>query len=516
MAFVKHTSLGIAGVLAYLGRKSLARHYVRGMQHATDWYIIYVGGAMLAFVSLIVLNAFFLFMRWHGAQATLAIVGTILSLYYLFAPRVLVPLTALSVASQAATPGDQPNALMVRDGLKSIVTLSGVLLFSVDAYIVITMLAPFHLFPEFFYLLHVPLLMSGLLLMTGYIPLNVKVYEQAWWASVMLVVAGVLVVMIGRERLLPIWAEVSAKRSDTVVAELNASSITQADRALEAWIKKHVRINAQGSQVVTVKGADGKEKEVDAAPYIARERAKQQVIINAALGKGANAADFWTEPGRWIKENPVKFVILLLLHYPIVWLWKRRTTSDTGLNAGATTAVATNASSGLTRWIILALLGGGTYAFWDDPRLKDLTFRGDAPEVKMAPLPIITPYSVGRYEAVFTTKNIHFPLPQHAWHGQKLPLAGESYANDTVDMVVIFDTTRSFDIKVAGTCVKGTGSSPRVCAGQYDAGQGYAGLWRGEWSIGGHNLRISLFKEDRNWETGDPIAEILVRLRSDG
>jgi hypothetical protein len=514
MAFVKNTTIGVASVLAILGRKTLGAQYTRGIQYATDYYITYVGGAVLSMVGLVLLNACFLFMRWHGAQATLAIVGTILALYYLFAPKILTPLTALSVAGQAAEPGDQPNALMVRGGLKQVVSLAGTLLFAVDAYIMVTMFAPFHLYPEFFYLLHIPLLMCGLLLMTGHVPVDVKVYDTLWRVSGALVLGGILVVTIGRERILPVWAEMSAKRTQTALAELNAQSITSADKHMADWIKKNVRVAANGDRTVLVRGTDGTVKEVDAQPYIEQELARKEHVINLALGKEPHAADLMSDPVEWVKQNPVKFVILLVLHYPIVWLLKKRT-PEAALLAG-TTPVAATTSSGLSKWIIAILLGGGAYAYWDDPRVKDVTFRGGAPEVKTALMPTITPHNAGKFEGVFTTKNIHFPLPQHVWHGQKIPLMGDSYAGDNVQLTFVFDASRSFDITFTGTCIKGTGSSPRVCAGQYDAGQGYAGLWRGEWSIGGNNLTISLFKEDRNWEAASPIAEILVRLRNDG
>lgn len=331
MSFWKKAGLGLGGIIAFLGRGVINAHYQRGVQYATDAYIRYVGGALLAAIVALLLNFVFVVFRMHGAQTVLAILLFPVSLYYLFAPKIAIPLTALASGNIAGAEGDQANIWLIRDGVKKIASMAGIVLFWIEVYIFATMATPFDLYPEFFWVLHIFIVAMLAALMTGKVEISPKFYDKAFWTTAGLLVAGVLVVLMFREQLGPWWTKHTASNTSRIIAEKNSESIRKADEKTAEWIAKHVHIDEEtGRQVIIVDG-----KAVDAKPYIQKmEQHRDEIIQYVTSSASKTDAQKEKSPstglmGEWDKFYQLKttdptlfWVILIIAHIPLIWLIK--------------------------------------------------------------------------------------------------------------------------------------------------------------------------------------------------
>lgn len=357
MSFISKLGLGLGGLIAYAGRGIIAAHYGRAVQGATDPYIKYVGGGFLAIVAAIIVNFACVMLKLYSVQTVLAVALPFVAFYFLLAPKVAIPAIAVAAANTAATPGDQPNVWLVRDGAKTLASFMAIGLFWIEAYIFTTMLAPFDLYPVFFMVLHIPLIMVLLTLMTGRVKVSPELYNRAFWVSTTLVLAGVLVVFVFGAQLGPKWAEISASRASRAVASNATQSIRKADQARADWEERYVRIGDTGFQVVCIdkqnklvpkhiKCDEGTMTVDDAAPYQAAQDALKQEAIRRVTGKsgakegkdgaaqsGKSDCRYW-EPCYWVgvahkwsEEWGVPlfvagFVVILmvLVHFiPLIW-----------------------------------------------------------------------------------------------------------------------------------------------------------------------------------------------------
>ncbi len=348
MGFWKKIGVVVGGIAAYMGRGVITAHYGRGVQYATDTYIKFIGGALFSAVTALLINFILMATGSHGMQTMLALLLFPVSLYYLFAPKISLPLIAAASANEAAREGDQANVWLIRDGIKNLASIAGVALFWIEAYILITMIAPFDLYPAFFWVLHIPLVGAIALLMTGKIDVNPEVYHWSFRISIGLLVAGVLTVMIYREQLGPWWAAHTANRTSRIVAEQTTESIRNADRFQADWIKKNVFVNEKGEQVVIVDG-----RAVNAKPYIDAAKKKRDEIIRSATNaeasdgtpSGKKSGGWWGTFTEMRTTNPSLFwTILILAHLPLIWLYKKwkDNNDDTGKVVTTKTVAATS------------------------------------------------------------------------------------------------------------------------------------------------------------------------------
>ncbi len=341
MSFMKKFGLGIGGIVAYLGRGIIAAHYNRGVQYATDAHIRYVGGGFSAILGFLLLNFLLVQGKMYGMQTMLAIVLPFVALYFLAAPRILFPVAGAFAANRAAERGDQENVWVARDAFLDLGKMAGIVLWWTEAYIFVTMVAPFHLYPALFWILHIPIVGALTLLMTGKVSVSKEVYEWSFKITITLLVVGVLAVFSFRESLGPWWAEHSASRGSQIEAQQDVDSIRTADQAYADWLERYVRINSYGEQVVIVDregnlvpkdaATDTTSMHVeDAAPHIARAKARKTQTIRSVRDRGRSSAEgggWWSnfkslrtsEKG---SDQVLFWVIVGLLHLPLIWLYK--------------------------------------------------------------------------------------------------------------------------------------------------------------------------------------------------
>ncbi len=387
--------IGLGGIIAYAGRSIFTAHYGRMVQGATDPYIKYVGGGFLAIIATIILNFTCVMLKLYSVQTVLAVALPFVAFYFLLAPKIAIPAIAVATANTAATPGDQPNVWLVRDGAKTLASFMAIGLFWIEAYILTTMLAPFDLYPVFFMVLHIPLIMVLLTLMTGRVKVSPELYNRAFWVSTTLVLVGVLVVFAFKEQLGPRWAEITASRSSRVEASNATLSIRKADQARADWEERYVRISDTGFQVVCINKQnklvpkhiiceEGAMRVDDAAPYKAAQDALKKEAIRRVTGKsdtneGKDAAAQGGNPGSvqfkmldpstwvpWAVANPVYALVLLVGHvlgiWLIKWLWNK---NETTASSNTKTIVVKSApSKPWLAYILIAAGIGGAFYFY--------------------------------------------------------------------------------------------------------------------------------------------------------
>lgn len=506
---------GLTALAAFLGRNIITAYYGRAVQAATDPYIKYVGGTMLASLLSLLLNFALVMMGAHGFQTALAILLPFVALFYSFTPAIGGPLS------------------LVAGGPKNLFRMMALVLWWVEVYILITMLAPFHLYPVLFWMLHIPIIGAILLLMNGHVPIDSeKVYTWCFRITIGTLVAGVLAVFAFRENLGPLWAQFSANKTSQAEALLDSTSIKNADGSAADWIAKNVKVGPHGDQVVIVKDrVTGELKAVPAQPYIEREMKRRDDVIRSVTGKAAAGSAtsstgvavaykpiWWKDFPGWVKyewEHERMFLIILLLaHFIPVWMWKKRKTlfGTAEEKAAAKKAeVATSSSdvsiSTIVILILLCVAGYYWYQYETDTAGTSASFK---------PLPNITVDDSLKYEVLFTDLIGTFPQKPISTGKFEGYLVEGSYATSTVSIVVSFGFEGKYDLAMKGNCIPGRNHVPRTCSGNYDAGYGRAGVFRADWGPQGDTLWVKLYDSNSGWEAAKlpHHAEMLFRQKS--
>ncbi len=538
MTFWKSMGFGLGGLAAFFGRGPLAASYTRGTQYATDVYL-QAWGVVFALMGIIGVNAFFMWMEWRGMQTMLMLLSFVVGMFYLFTPKIAVPLAGVGAAIRAGEEGDQANVWLVRDGFKDLVNNAGVVFFWIGVYILATIIVPFGMYMTFALLLHIPLVLMVALLMTGKVKVNPEVYEWAWKSLIALLVVGALTVLVFRENLGPWWVKHTANQASRVEATQQSEAIRQIDKMHAAWLEKHVRTE-KGQRVITVKDAEtGKMKVVDAAPYIVRKQKEREEALKALApnsvedgtaspGKAADGPPpFMSDPMGWtsweVANEPRYFWGLVIGHilgiWLIKWLWGKRTTDATtvGKNVTTTKVVTPSSGSGMGTLFLVVLLGIAGYMLWDHPTVVKAMGR-DAHGVytKTVVLPSMTELNREKFTAQFNYVNAQVPLAQSMWHGREVTITPESFitAEKGVHVTLAFgEGNGSLDLALSGgKCALVSNLVPYVCEGTWRterAGSPIGGYFRGEWNTQGTNMLLMMYKEDYRVEKGDALATIL-------
>ncbi len=512
-------ALGLGGIVAFLGRRVIIAYYGRTVQFLTDPYIKYVGGVMLATILGLLLNFAFMMTGARGLQTILAILLPFVALFYSFMPAIGPPL------------------VVVTGGPKNLFKMMALVIWWLEFYILVTMVAPLHMYPALFWLLHIPIIGALALLGTGHVPVDSeKVYTRCFYATIWLLVIVVLVVFVRREHLQVDWAMWKASKTSQAQADIDVQSIKNADDSMAEWVKKNVKPGPRGEQLIIVKDAEtGKLKAVPAQPYIDQEQARVDAVIKSIRGRKSGTSltpdgnlpgwvPAWARewgPVQWMAGSALGLVVMhVLLWSPflalLAWLGFKVGTKDDDTKVVAKKVVSSDGVS-VTTLVVLALLLAGGYYWYQSA--NDPT-KVHAPII---PTPTITygddtsTRDASKWKVQFTDLLGNFPQAPHSGKFEGYLTRG-SYATSGIDMVISFGAGQNYDLKLFdGACVPGKGYVPRKCSGNWDAGYGRAGVFDAEWSPQGDNLRVKLYDTPHLWEVQKKKlshhAELLIVLK---
>jgi hypothetical protein len=373
-------------------------------------------------------------------------------IYYALAPVISVPLTTVGAGMLGAAPGDQANAWLVRDGFKGLIHLIGICLFWVEIYILATIIAPFDLYPSLFWTLHILLIVIFALLMGGKISVSDEIYRGFWKGAVIALILSFFTVTIFREQVGVWWTQNMSNQTGRAIAEKQIEAASAGDKYYAEWVKKNVHTTDDGRLVVIVKGKDGNNKVVDAAPYIERAKRKGQEQKSHTTTGGTNAKksgkasyfsyDYWkAKTFEWSKEwgwpiwiVAIIVIVTVLLHFiPFVWglIWgaKKLSNNETATKKVVVEKKVSSSSSFAWRtplvtlillYLLISLFSGGWITPSDVSRMfTQSSHKAESVQTKVYPNHFMTPEEMQTWNAVGSFPDYHPNLGE---------IAGRSFA----------------------------------------------------------------------------------------